>query len=468
MRFSYPKVRTYTVKLDGFSSGVDKRVDESFIPDKAGDSFNFCLSDGALKDGFGIKSYSVESDNAEYVPNVEDKTIKKVYYYKKFDTTENSYDNRILVFASDGYLYETKAGRGTQFVKLEKSFSLAPWSVNYKLNGEDVIIFSDDSGLSVYDGEDFYDYQAPEITSMCLHAERLFVSVGGERTSLWFSDNFDPTNWYVSLDEAGFIDFQDGLGRVLKAVDFKGYVYVFRDQGITRVTGYFDQRDFSAESVAADKVQIFADTIADCGKKLIYLTSDGFYSFDGTYTNKIMSGIASIVTGVDNQGSVAAYHNGNYYCTVNVRVGEKTEKRVICYDVEDRTYYFAKGFSVGDMLSVTGDDGNFYFAVDGYNKLGVLDENCRLFGNSLLKVWKNNRGNFGTDEVKTLARMNICSNGNCLVKLKSENGERKIYVRAQKSVQRLPVGLKGQNFSITFESVEFGAKISSVSLEFAY
>ena len=126
------------------------------------------------------------------------------------------------------------------------SLADAPESECYNFNGTDVIIFSKSGGgICIYDGVTATVVNdAPIITSMCVHNERLFVTTGGVDNALWFSDDFDPTNWNVSLTEAGFIDMNDFRGDMKRVVSFGDYLYVFRTFGITRITAYSDQRLF--------------------------------------------------------------------------------------------------------------------------------------------------------------------------------------------------------------------------------
>ena len=463
--FAYPKKKRKRVALDKFFVGLDASVDETLVSERVGDSYNFRLKNGALCDGMGVKDFTVMTDGGLVVPAVDGEHIKNVYFYRKFDNAENSYDNRVIVYTDAKKMYELSLDGGDEFVLLDKTFDTAPKSVCYKLNGEDVIIFSEGGGIVVYDGQTFTSCEAPEITSMCLHGERLFVTGGGEQTTLWFSDNFDPTNWYVSLTEAGFIDFQDGLGKVLKAVEFCGSVYVFRDTGITRVNGYFDQQSFYTESVPAKKVKIFPGTVTDCGNRIVYLTSDGFCSFDGTYVTPVMSGLKGLIEGGEN--AVAAYFDGNYYCTVDIKVGDKTERRVLVYDPEDKDYYLTKGFSVNDIVPAYEIDTLFFVLADR-NKLGVLDDKARVYNTSLDKAWLNNTGSFGIEKEKILSKINLISYGDCTVRIRSEIGERTLFVNGCRLSQTLIVGLKGKSFSIGFFSSTFGAKISSVSLDFEY
>ncbi|MBO4572899.1 MAG: hypothetical protein J5762_03955 [Clostridia bacterium] len=461
----YPSKRKKTVKLNEFFHAPDSRIDPSFIPARPSDCYNFALNSGALKDGFGIKPLSFSS--APSAPTeISGKTIKKAYFYRKFDADENSYDDQLLVWCQSGELYKLSLNGGSAFVLLNKTFDSAPKGLNYRLNGEDVFIFSDENAVVVYDGTNFFSYTAPQITSMCMHAERLFVTTGGEETTLWFSDNFDPTNWYVSLDAAGFIDFRDGLGKVDRVIDFDGKVFVFRDVGITRLQGYLDQQEFYAESVPVAKEKIYSDTVTDCGKRVIYLTAGGFYSFDGYNAVRIMPELDGFLKGVDNGGSHGVYHNGNFYCSVKLNMGKTVETRVVCYNVTDKRFYLAKGFSPDDMLHIPDREDKLLFVTEG--KLGEIDELSRYFGVPLRKVWRNNPGSFGVAGEKILQKINLATDGDLTVRIASDYGEKVVNVKGSDIVGTYPVGLKGNKFSVTIESRIVGAAVSDVSIVLLY
>ena len=93
MTFSYPKKRRIKVRLDEFDKSIDKTKDESFFFGRVGDSYNFRLSSGALKDGFGIKEYPVADGS---IATIDGEKIENIYYYKRFDDDENSYDDRLI------------------------------------------------------------------------------------------------------------------------------------------------------------------------------------------------------------------------------------------------------------------------------------------------------------------------------------------------------------------------------------
>ncbi len=463
--FSYPKKRSKTVSFNAFDLGADSRIASELAPWRAADSYNFKLFDGALKDSFGVKELKWDAFDGT-LKEITGEVIKKAFYYKLFDDAENLRDDRLLALCESGNLYEAKLNSGSGYELIRSGVPLSATGVNYRFNDRDAFVLSEDGSLAVYDGEEFSVHEAPRITSMCTHGERLFVTTGGEKTTLWFSDNFDPTNWYVSLDEAGFIDFRDGLGQVNKVIEFDGRVYIFRDVGVNRLQGYMKQQDFYVESVSVPREKIFASTVTDCGKNIVYLTGGGFYSFDGYNAVRILPELKGYIAGVDNETSHGAYHNGSFYCSFRLKIGGKVENRILCYNVADGSYYLVKGFSVDEMLHVVEIGDKLLFVTEG--KLGEMSDTAKYFGKTLKKRWVNNAGNFGIAKVKTLKKIELVSKGDCEVTISSDFGERKLAIDGSRAARSVSVGLKGNEFSIAFESRTVGAEISDVDLVFAY
>ena len=89
---------------------------------------------------------------------------------------------------------------------------------------------------------------------MCLHYERLFAVVGGERNRLAFSANLEPTDWTEDLSSGGFIEMQDERGGLNRVISYNDYIYVFRDFGVARVSAYGDQTDFSVSQLFISSV----------------------------------------------------------------------------------------------------------------------------------------------------------------------------------------------------------------------
>lgn len=435
-------------------------------------SYNFDYGDGALKSGVGVKQLEIAVGDKRYLPDFPDGKIpKKVFYYKRFDEASLKRDDRILLLYSSGEVYEWKIYSGSvQTKRIDAlNFTKTPFFVNYRLNSEDVLLFSLDKTLYVYNGTNIKTYQAPEITSMCIHNERLFAIAKNGETELWFSKTFDPTNWNVSLDEAGFIDFRTRAGRLLKVISFDGYLYAIANYGIYRVTAYNDQLEMFADSVYLNSGRIIRGSITECGKNVIYLAEDGFYRFDGSYSYRIMQGLDEYVVGVDNEDVSAVYHNGKFYATLNLRINGKITKAVVIYDLYRRDFYLAKGINAYDLEKIEGNEFSFLSVLtEGYSEIGTLSDDGAKFGRPLPKIWTSKDSDYGVDGEKTLAYINLYTRSDVIIKAKSDYAETSIKAVGSPTRQRLKIGLKGRTFNLTFNSKSKNAEISKVVLEVQY
>lgn len=461
------------VNLFGLQRGMDGNVDDLLSPPTSPEiSFNFCFSDGALKSGLGVERFAIKNGFSEIVPELPNGVYaSKVFFYKRYDADLAREDNRIIVLTPELEFYECNISVGSStFSHIEGlSFSAVPTAVCYKYNGNDVIIFSAGGVLKVYDGNSVLTVtDVPEITSMCVHGERLFVTTGGEQTSLWFSDDFDPTQWYVSLDQAGFIDFQDGRGRLLKVVSFNNYVYVFRNYGITRLSAFGAQTEFSATGLFLGSGRIFQNSIVDCGNRIIYLAEDGFYSFDGVSSVRILSEYDKYLKGVDNRFAKGVFYNGKLFFTLALNVGE-TISCVLCYDVFQGMSFIAKDLYIYDMEIIRANEYSQMIGLCTFShNLVQMNFNGAFFNQPLRKVWKSRFCDFGIPKHKTLQKITLYSPNDLTVNVKGEHSEKTFEVKGKNGVTEISVGVSGKLFSVEVESQTMQVDISKITLYFNY
>lgn len=473
VNFNVGTVHKKRINLFDFSDGVNGLIDEHLGKNTlAKTSYNFDYSDGALKSGIGIKPFEVVITDCHFVADFpKDNVPQKIFYYKRFDDTLLKRDDRILLLYANGDVYEWKMYSGLSTTrKIEGlNFLKSPYYVNYRLNSEDTIMFSTDEYLYVYNGEVVKVFDAPEITSMCIHNERLFATTKNSETELWFSKTFDPTNWNVSLDEAGFIDLRTKAGRLLKVISLDGYLYAIANYGIYRITAYNEQLEMTAESLYLNSGRIIRGSITECGKNVIYLAEDGFYKFNGTSAYRIMTELDKFVVGVDNEDVSAIYYNGKFYAAVNMRIDGKITKVLVVYDLYRKDFYLGKGLDVYDLEKIEGDEFSLLAILsEGYFEIGLISSDGAKFGRPLMKIWKSKDSDFGIDGEKTFAYINLYSRSDIYLKVKSDVSERTINIKGSKLRQRVKVGVKGRTFSLTFKSKSKNAEISKVALEIQY
>ena len=467
------KKATYYVK--DFSGGAETQTDERIKPlSYASELINFSCVSGALKDGGGVKPATLGvSANIPYVPG---SSPKRLYYFKTYNETAGSYEDLLLIFClseDGGYVYKANLTKKTAFSRVnDLFFSSVPTAVRYTYNGKNVIIFSaDGENMKIYDGETVETVSdAPAVTSTCIHGERLFATEAGEKTALWFSDDFDPANWDISLSEAGFIDLKDERGSLLKVVEFGGYVYVFRTYGITRVTAYGDQTEFAADGLSASSGKIYGDSVTCCGDKIIYLAEDGFYCFAGGAPQRFLSRFDEYFAGVDNSGAKGVYYNGELFVILKANFPESGVKNaVLRYNFATKSAVFLVGFNVSDMVVIDGETDYKLIMIAGKNALGEFQKKSDYFGASVEKVWRGGFCDLGKPEAeKTISGISLFADKKTTVLIKSERGEKTVVFGGDDKDVFKKVSLKGKAFSFTIKNSQAESKTARLKIHFEY
>ena len=308
---------------------------------------------------------------------------------------------------------------------------------------------------------------APAVTSMCVHYERLFIT-GGDDGSLWFSDDFDPTNWNLSVSEAGFIDMSDGRGATLKAVSFLNYLYVFRTYGITRVTAYADQSEFSAVNLYTSSGRIVPDSITVCGDVILFLASDGMYRFDGITTTRISGAFEDAIDFTAT--AKGCYYNGKAYFILSADLGDGYEKTVLRVDPETRSHCFLRGGEIDDLCLL---DGGSDYSLAAYSSarraVAEISDDPRFFGEYPTRVWKSKYSGFGLPvKNKRLSALTLYCDEPTGVTVYADGREYKYAASGNGGYAYLRPNVRGDRFAVKITAGGKVSRVSDLTLTFKY
>lgn len=465
----YPSTKRVTIT--SFSGGVNGEEDEGVRSIGYSEaSYNFDVSDGALKDGEGVIPFYLGLE-AVCMPNGI--YPLKIYFYKCFDYEKGQPADKFLAYGSDGYMYAYEMyGTEPFFVKITNlQFLCAPIGISYNYNGDDVFLMSTEAdGLKYLNGLEVYSVDgAPPISSMCIYNERLFVTSPIGDTSLWFSDDFNPTNWNISLDEAGFINMLDNRGAMLRVLSFEGYAFVFRTYGISRISAYGDQTDFSVVNLCTSQGRIYGKSVTMCGDNVIYLAEDGFYRFNGVNSYRVMKCYDKYLKGIDNENAEGIYSNGKLYMLLKMKVDGVVSDVVIVYKLDDKSSYLIKDVP---FLSLSGADGNKRYAVavlKNYDGLFYLDDSGNFLGAPLEKIWKSVTSDFQIPSVKKcLEKIRLLTDKDVTLTVTADNKNSKAYKIKGGGIREVKPYIKGEVFSFEIKSVKRNSRIVSPTLYFSW
>ncbi|MBP3630234.1 MAG: hypothetical protein J6J23_01960 [Clostridia bacterium] len=471
------------IKFNDFRRGINSKTSDNLVGlTEAKIAYNFDHIGGSLKSELPFRAefcdYLANSMQDEYFIGADnDVSGGSIFYFKKYDF-DNNKDASKLIFVNNNFqfFYLNLDGSSEKFEPLDITFTSSPLAINYRLDSEDVIIFSSPTdNMVVWNGvsEPEIVIDAPKITSMCLHSERLFATTSGSSDEVWFSDDLDPTNWSVSLVDAGFIQLADERGDANKVVSYNGYVYIFRDQGISRLSASGAQEEFYLSHLFVSSGKIFDKTIALCGDRIIFVASDGIYAFNGTETTKILDDIDGLVKPSEESQSV--FFNGKYYLTCHIDFNDEAyndadiqNNALFVMDVTTKEYTIFRGLNVVSMTVICAN-GEYKLVLLNNGKKEDL-ENCLVVNSdeSLDCSAKYITGlyDFLEPSKKKVVRkvvVKLKSGEQVIVKLFNEANEM-LKVEIDKSNIAVPVVFEG--YSIGF-SIECGAgvELESVYLE---
>ena len=437
-----PSSKNVSILVNSFRDGMSGVVEENILPfSYARELLNLDSTNGALRPGVGVENIDAGANSLALKLRLDalDRP-QRLYHFRKIDDSGDRTD--FLIAYSEGNLiaidYFNPQNENTV---IWSNLTEIPISTNYNLGGEDVIIFSfSTGGMVVWNGVDnaYFVADAPAISSMSLHYERLFATSNKkDQNTVWFSDDLDPTNWSLSLDEAGYIQMTDERGAALKVVSFLDYVYVFREYGIARISGYGDQTQFLVSQLSCQTGKIFPETVTLVGDRILFLAEDGAYSFNGLNATKIMPELNSYFVGADNSSAVAVAGEGKWCLLCNLMLENDLMQSVqtkvlIEYDTSTKKALVSRGLGIVSLCALRLPSGSKVLAVvnkantevyvgssisslgEGF-AIGEISKTGALFSSSLVGIWKSAWSDIGySNAAKIVRKISLDTKGQAL------------------------------------------------------
>ena len=480
------------LKVSNFAGGVNTEVDENSLPMKyAKLSYNYRLSNGALKTGCGFDQLKfLNSNTGDEEHSLEfleaPAEINKVWLFPFYNNTTKEKEHLLLVSADNKMFFSHVISDHRFIYEINNpvTFTSVPNAIYYNLNGEDVmLITSATDGMLVFQPQKINPLltDAPKITSMCRHYERIFAIEEGKRTKLVFSANLDPTNWNVDIDEAGYIDLADERGALEQVISFNDYVYIFKEYGICRLSAYGDQTEFSISNLYTTSGKIYGNSVCLCGDRIMFLSKDGIYAFNGYSTSKLSLKIESLFKNMDNENCASAYFNGKYYLALKLNFADDekigcenydegfTNNALLEIDLKSGDIEIVRGVDIKSLCAIEYERVSKLVAAfngEHKNKLAELNLSGSVFGVPLKKNWLSSFTNLGyPNKTKKIKSVNLVAKTPCSLILKTDKEEKKYAVQGAGKTTNILTNLCGEMFQFKFESEDSEAEISNVEIE---
>ncbi len=468
--------KTYTYNLSDFSRGINTEIDENLLQmNYAKTAYNVKLDDKSLRSGYGIAELEVphgvfEDETIIYQLPADTKPLG-LWCFKIADDKARVQDI-LLLYCDDKQLYYTfLCGPINTFMKSDITLEAKPTILTYVYNGlETAVICSPLDSMYFWNGTatPVSSDKAIHLSSMCSHYERLFASSSDKKNEIRFSQDFDISNWEETSQAGGFIQLVDERGYINKVISFNDYVYIIREYGISRLSAYGDQSEFSITHLNLSSNKIYANTAVLCGDRIILLTSNGLHYCTGGSLYKYDFDINRLINKEMMQYACACYFNNKYYLAT--RIDFDDDKKIGCeleegyrnnvlveFDLETQKINLIRGIDVCNMCVLYHDKVSkiaFLFNGQNSNKIGQLSEDGNLFGDKLTKLWQSPLSDLGTPKTKVVKSVTLQTQNKLTVLIRSENESQTLTILPSNKTQTILCNVVGTKISVEFSSNE--------------
>lgn len=475
-----------TFDFDYFLQGINSSLDESVQGMKYAKSFkNFCISKGVLSTGLGVsalKFYSTVTGTETPYNQTYTGNPLALYCYPCIDQVSSSVRSDCLVIYTSAkklyYLTYVLPYR-TFHELLSPTFEVVPSYLYYIMPDRNPVMMfcSPLQPLTIFDIYNDYSQvqDAPQVTSLCNHNDRIFAVKNVGKTSVWFSDETDPTDWEVSSTGAGEIAMNDMLGDCKKVISFKGYVFVFREYGITRISAYAEQENFVVQNVYESSNYIYSNTACVCGDVIIFLATDGVYSFNGVSVRKLNVGFEKLLNGIDQSHAKGVQFKNSYYLICNTSLANvlsacNCQNTVLKYDYLTGNYEFLASSHYLDIEKINSSgieklaciELSFYASDENYTtRISQIEQSGAVYDTNTTKEWVSPSVDLGVSNYsKNIYAISLQTQYDCDVTIITENGEQTVHFAGSSVVQKKQVYACGVMVQIKISTTEKQANIS--------
>ncbi|NCB48254.1 MAG: hypothetical protein EOM55_01295 [Clostridia bacterium] len=411
-------------------------------------------------------------------------TFSKIWHYKYFSRINNRYEYILVAYASDKKLYYTNIFfADDSFHKIDITVNSEPSAINFIVSGDDVIGFSsleDDFLVWYCDANPYSVTTAPRFISICMHKQRLFVIDAENDNLVRFNSKTDPMEWTTSNDgeDAGTIEMNDYKGHLKNLLSFGDYVYVFRDNGISKIISYSSDSLYSVSNVYSSSRIIYCSTACVCEDKIYFLQEDGLYEFDGSKVEKVDLKFSSMLNGNSQEFANTCFYDGKLYIscklnfddntTVGCESGSFKNNCLMEFDPKTKKYNITRGVDICCMIGLTDLFVNKLIVLQNSSSfLWQLDKTGILHNTVLPKKWESGKitlSSYSTNKILKEIRLKCsCS---CNIKIECENRIKTFSLVKSEKITRLVCLLSGKEFKLTISSNDNELSISNLEMIF--
>lgn len=459
------------VNIASAFTGINQAVDERYLkPGESRSAANFRTDKGILSTAKGYaKHISAELPAAPVAP--------MLYYH--YDSDGTITEHLLVSTANDLYRW---TGEAWSSIKGDETITSGDFSyVNFREEGTSKIILSNGTD-PVYQwtgtgsiSKLYYEsegMEAPRGKCLASHVERLWVGgVNGYPNTVFWSDNGRPSVWTSDPDMAGEAVLQtwDG-GRVIGLATLLGDIVVFEPDSIFRVVGTYPG-EFRPVQIMAVEGTIAPRSICQYANRAYFISDEGLMVYDTVKAYPLIPyALRDFWSGVNLSYLDVACgiaHNGVVYMAVPYGTTQKTNNRVIEYNIVEKTVCI-RNIVVTRFLEY--DEDLLFAGPDKY--VYKYDSGTTHDGAAIAMTWDTPVTDFGTPGRKFTYDVVVngwtdTENGQIKIEVMKDGSaatSKTITLPAEQGIVRAPVRANGRVLGFRISNVS-GSAVNIVSLD---
>ncbi|MEG1706644.1 MAG: hypothetical protein RR291_04020, partial [Clostridia bacterium] len=255
-----------------------------------------------------------------------------------------------------------------------------------------------------------------------------------------------------------------------------------RAHGIARVSAYSAQTDFSVTQLFVTSGKIYPETVAVCGDKILFLSDDGLYTFNGIDTKRVLENLKGLFV-KSNDSACGVYHDGKYF--VACRLDFNDDKKIMCekynngyrnnailsLDLCSGNYVIMRGMDVSSFYACNAEGVSrllMCFNGEHENTVGQLTDNGKMFDDNLSKRWVCPTTDLGGRNFsdKVADYLIVDTRYDITLSVTCDNKTVYYHINGQVSAQKIPLKLCGKVFRLSI-STDYN-KLYLITVKLAY
>lgn len=384
---------------------------------------------------------------------------------------------RLLVYTDNKKIYLNQMMNNSNKLHwlYEMEFDNTPITLAYKKQDSDAIIISDGKTMKIWETNysPYTVHNTPIITDMCMNEGVLYCCLKEPAFKVWYATDLNPEKVGDVGRYSGYIELTDGLGDAKRVFTFDENVYVIRDYGISKISRI--QKSFTVSEVYSTNTKILDKTACVCGNLLLFMTTDGLYSFNG---NRVVKNQIDFVKLLENNSGVNAQSLGDKYylaCKLNYNDNKQiccetsnyVNNSLVVVNINDYTYEIVRGVDIKRLQPIKTDACEKMVVLFNYNnsnKIGEVVENSKNFNDNLPNFWLSKQI-FASFETKRFTKLIVNADIGVKFKLIYDNNEI-TFTTYKSGVNEFAFKIFGKELKLEISSQKSNVEVKKVYLDY--